>query len=545
MDILQKVKDVFGKYTFVCLLAVNVLFIALSVWLLPFGYESSDDRILAWNTSGYLTGHPRFHLIWTHVFYAWIQSRLYMMLPAVEWWSWSLLVVHLLGLSVIGYCVLSANHNRWAKGLIIAMVYVWEMYGLTHFQFTTTAGLAAISGMLLILSRKRYGWGILLFVLGALIRYQAAMFTGLMVAALYPFVLARDGFDRKQVAVMAICAISAFCLNLVDTYLYERDPRLKEMREYDNLRSKMYDNSNWWRVYDRPPAGLSRSELFVTSYPVPFVTDSVWDRREAGGFNTVENMKLFLQAVDELTTLKGVPKVKKAKNIPVQFRNGKVVFFSILALTVIVGCFWGCRNNKERLALVFGLLCFVLAMAYISLDQRLVPRACLCGLFPLLWVPLCLVSYEKKVTRVFAFLALFLTGWFFVKALPSTKPSRIYESKKELVECGVEHGGKYLYSTVSNEIEYPLGLRLRGVVEVSPYAPLPFSKKMLEESTSMLLGGKNTQKWEWEKEWLMSGIEKNYGLMIETEETCRNEKYVMFRMCPSTHEGTPIPDEER
>lgn len=534
MDILQKVKNLFGKHTFACLLVVNVLFMALAVESLPFGFESSDDRIMAWNTSGYLCGYPRYHVIWTHVFYAWFQSRLYMLVPEVEWWSWSLLVIHLFSLSVIGYCVLKTGHNRWAKGMLFSMVYVWEMYDLVHFQFTTTAGLAAVSGLLLVISQKRYGWGVLLFLLAALVRYQAAMLCGLMTAALYPFVLAHLGFDRKQLVVMAICAMSALCLNLLDTHMYNRDPRLKEMRDYDHMRSRMYDNSNWWRVYDYPPAGLSRSDLFVNAFPIPFVTDSVWDKREMGGFNSMENMSLFLQSVDDLTTYKGIPCIKKLKNIPMQFRNGKVFFLFAIGLAVIVGCLWGSKSNKERLALMLGLLSFVLTMASVSLNQRLATRACLCGLFPLLWIPLSLISYQKRVTRAFAFLALLLTVMFFVDTLPSAKPSSLYKLKKELVDCGIGHGGEYLYSAVTTETEYPFGLRFQGVVEVSPHAPLPFRKKMLEEGNCMMLGDVKLSDWEWEIEGLKTSVAENYGLVIDTEEMCRNEKYVMLRLTGTT-----------
>ena len=57
-DSIVMLKVLFYKRPILCLLAVNVLFMALVVVCLPFGFEPVDDRCLAWVTSGYLTGHP-------------------------------------------------------------------------------------------------------------------------------------------------------------------------------------------------------------------------------------------------------------------------------------------------------------------------------------------------------------------------------------------------------------------------------------------------------------------------------------------------------
>ena len=222
------VNKAFQKRPFLCLLFVNLVFLTLAIVLLPFSYECVDDRFLAWVTSGYLSGHPEFHTVYMHTFYAWIESRLYMMLPQIEWHTWLFLVIHLTSLSVIGYCLLKTDQNKWVKCASLLLLYVLEIYFLTHLQFTTTAGLVATAGMMLIVSRKEYGTGVALFFLGVIIRYKAAMFCGVVVAALYPLVLLRQGFVKRQLIVLGLCAVGAFGLSLVDDYIYSLDPTWEE-----------------------------------------------------------------------------------------------------------------------------------------------------------------------------------------------------------------------------------------------------------------------------------------------------------------------------
>ena len=75
MRLPRKKQTFYTKHPFVCLLVVNVLFMALAVNILPFSYEGNDARFLSWNTSGHLMGYPRYYVFWMSVFYAWFESR--------------------------------------------------------------------------------------------------------------------------------------------------------------------------------------------------------------------------------------------------------------------------------------------------------------------------------------------------------------------------------------------------------------------------------------------------------------------------------------
>lgn len=540
MDFVQTIKKLFDKHPFACLLVLNVLFMALAVILLPFSYEGNDDRFLSWNTSGHLMGTYRYHVVWMHVFYAWFESQLYMMCPQVEWKTWLFLAIHLVSLTIMCYCVIKTNHNRWAKGMILVMLYVWEMYDLIHFQFTTTAVLAAMAGVLLIVTKRNYLCGVFLFLLGVLVRYHSAMFCGLMTAVLYPLVLNRFGFDRKQLVSLVICVVGAFILNWMDVYSYNKDSKLKEMRNYDVLRAKMYDNSNSWRVYEYPPEGLTRQEILGTTQPIPYISDSVWNHRkdysEEYEFISDEKMELFLQTVENYTKYKGISGLKKIKNISIQFPKFSMLF--AIGLLVIVGCFVGCGSRKGRVSLVFAAVCFVLINAYLTLDGVINVRAFLCGLFPLMWLSLYLVPYKKNITNLFASAALLLTVLFFVNAInamPAEKPSKTYKKQMELVKYGINHNGKFLYSwhLILPETGYPFCLRLLGLAKTNPYTITSVSKQVLEEGSCMTLVRKDSSKEEVES--VKRQFVKFLGVFVEAEELCSNEDFVLFRLKNDTN----------
>ncbi len=505
---------------------------ALAVTLLPFSYEGNDDRFLVWNTSGHLMGYPRHHIIWMHFFYAWFESRLYMIQPQIEWRTWIFLLIHLISLTIICYCIVKTDHNRWSKYILLAIAYVWEMYNLTHFQFTTTAGLAATSGMLLIISKKKYVVGIILFLLGVLIRYHSAMFCGLMTAAIYPLVIARSGFDIKQFIPLVICMIGAFCLNMVDNHSYNKNPRLKEMRDYDILRSTMYDNSNNWRVYDHPPKGLTRQEITGTTQPLPYVSDSIWEHHEEYQgdyeFIPIEKIEFFLSTVDEYTSYKGVPGFKKIKNIPIQFHPFWILF--VIGLLIIIGCIINYDSKKGKLYLVFIASMFLLANSLFALNKILNSRAIICGLLPMIWILLCIIPYKRRVTNIFASFALMLTLMFFVKKMPSTEPSELYKEQMELVEYGINHQGEYLYSSnlITPETGYPFGLRLLGLTKLSPYTISSVTKEMLDEGICLTIIQRNYSDEEIEivKTQFADIIHEN----IIAEELYKNDHYILFRL---------------
>lgn len=518
-DSIVMLKVLFDKRPILCLLAVNVLFMALVVVCLPFGFEPVDDRCLAWVTSGYLTGHPGYHTVYMHVFYAWIESRLYSLMPQIEWHTWLFLAIHLSSITVIGHCVLKSGNNGFVKSIALLLLYVMELYFLTHFQFTTTACLAATAGMLLVVLKHNYVLGIILFFIGTLIRYQAAMFCGLMTAALYPLVILVKGFDIRQITTLIVCVIGAVGLHFIDIQMYSIDPRWKEMREADILRGKVYDNSNIWRVYSNPSEVISQEDLDGMACPFPYAPDCLWENRSnIDGFWDNDKLNAFLQKVEENTTYKGIQGLKKVKNIPVQL--ARYPFLFAVALLVVVGVLLSLDNKRQRMALIMGTLCFPVILAYISLNVRLNERSLLCGWLPLVLLPLCVAPRFKRISMFLSSIAILLVGVFIVKSMPASKPYVEYSRQRELVDYGKELGAKFIYSEnpFYPETEYPFGIRYHGLVKVYSDGNLGICNNVNIEGDCVFLDEKGKKH--------QGDIVPGFGL----EELKTNDNYVLYRL---------------
>ena len=90
------------------MLAANVVFFALAAWLLPMGFEENDDVMMAMIANGTYSGAPDFHLVYINVLYGAVLAALYRLTTAVEWYTLSFVLLHIIAMSVLVYCGLLA-----------------------------------------------------------------------------------------------------------------------------------------------------------------------------------------------------------------------------------------------------------------------------------------------------------------------------------------------------------------------------------------------------------------------------------------------------
>ena len=511
MKFFEFVKEMFAKWPFVCLLAVNVAFIAFVVTLLPFQFETCDDYTIAWRHSGYMFGKASAFDLIMHYYWAWFELQLYHVFPSVEWHTWLFLIIHLLSLSSIGFCIAKSQWN-WKSGIVtFVFLYAIELYVLTNLQFTTTAGLAATAGLLLIIIVNKYWSGIVLFLLASMIRYESAMFCGVIVAAMYPLVVLRRGFHWPQLAVLALCAICGVVMKYVDKQVYMKDPEWRVVYEYNKLRSKVYDSSNIWRLYS---SGIvSERELDLWSGGVFMEMDN-WP---------TERLGKCLDFMEKETAWRGIPGIKKMKNIPLQLKQFWP-WFVILSL-VFAGCALNCKNRKERWLLLLGIISLPLALSWVALNIRLNGRAFLCGWIPCVLLPLILIPTERK--RLWSSLATLLLIVNVVMNAPSPNPRDIYRQQKEVVDCGIRNGAKCFITGVG-DIKYPFGIRLIPNAEIIPWGKRSVvNSDFLEEGSVMAFVGKGPVE---DVREAVVGFTNLRLDEIVAEEVCSNDKYMLVTL---------------
>lgn len=518
----QPIKNMVEKCPVAWVLAVNVVFMTFVVLALPFTFDCVDDTNMMWRMAGYYFNSD-FHTFYINVIYAWIEWKLYTLVPSVEWHTWLFLAVHCASLTAIGFSVVKTSNPLWAKLVLFLLVYCVEVFNLVHMQFTTTAGLAATAGMLLVVKDKKYGMGLLLFVLGSLIRFNAAMFCGLMTAALYPFAVLRHGFDRKQLGMLALCAAAGYALHRVDVAVYMSDDYWKERYTYDMLRGKVYDNSNMWRVYSSSAEGITREDL--DGMGGVYVPDWEWENREhIKGILSEEKLERFLEVVEEQTAYKGIPGLKKVKNIPLQLSGFRLPF--AIALFVIVACLLNSEQRKERIALLFGALCFPMILAYMALDVRLNFRAFFCGWMPLMLMASLLTPFKRKASWLCYVVASALMVQYTYNWMPESSPhspKEKYRMQKELVEIGKSQGANYLFNWADVPL-YAFGQRL----PIQPYN-LSDVTEMVDNDEYVVMSPK--QEMEDCQSFLKTLLDrKDASLQVEFAELCSNGTYVLFRL---------------
>ena len=519
-------KQIIEKRTVLFLLAVNLVFVAIVAAILPFEYGTGDDRLMAWTASGYLTGHPDFHTLYMNVIFSWLECQLYIWFPNVEWHTWMFLVIHVLSLSAIGYVVLDGKNGKVAKAALLLALYSMGLLFLTHIQFTTTAGMAATAGMMLIVLKRRYVPGVLLFLLGSLVRYPSAMLCGLMTAALYPLAISRLGFDWRQLGALAICAIGAFSLQRFDAFVYQRDPEWKEIYEYDRLRAELHDNSNVWRLYGNFPEGVTE-QRFNSWVGIIEYKDVLSE----------EEIRACLEVIENDTAYHGIRGLKKVKNIRGQL-FGLWPWFVVFAVLVVGGVL-NCNNGKERVLTVVGALAFPMAMAFVVLNVRMMERAFLCGWLPMALLLTGVVEYRKPKTLPILVAASLLVLLLALLRWPSSHPTnrQRYRDNCGLVRFGERQGGKYFVMDVVSWCEYPFGLRYRFQDEKSKVISLKnISAAMVGNDDYVFMLERKT------KEWLVHDMDSLFKLSNESktvgvDELGSNDTYVLFRLTEATQKS--------
>jgi hypothetical protein len=246
-------------------------------------YETNDDLVMQLIASGYYTGCPDAHLVFTNILIGWILRFLYATWAGCNWYLIYILVVHYAALTAIAFVVMSRRFSWLSAWLYVGFALLVEPHILLHLQFTTTAFLAGTAGLLLLVDgmqpRQPLHWpktlaGVAFVGLMCLVREPVAL---LMVAVAGPFLLERFGLAGWRRLLGAALASTGLLLLLhgVNHWAYQRDPTWAEFSEYNRLRGEIHDTPLEKFIPQATPAvGWSRNDGWIFSkqfFPDPDV----------------------------------------------------------------------------------------------------------------------------------------------------------------------------------------------------------------------------------------------------------------------------------
>ncbi len=211
---------------------VNLILFSLFLTCATSVYETNDDLMMQMIASGFHTGHPDGHLVFTNVLIGWALRFLYGTWAGCNWYLIYLLAVHYAALTAIAFLVVS-RRGGWPFALLyVGFFLIVETHILLCLQFTTTAFLAGTAGLLLLVDGLRPGhpahWpkliaGIAFVGLMCLVREPVALLLGVVAC---PFLLERFGRTgwRRLLATGLAGAGLFLALHEINRREYQRDP---------------------------------------------------------------------------------------------------------------------------------------------------------------------------------------------------------------------------------------------------------------------------------------------------------------------------------
>ena len=372
----------------VFLVVVNAAFFAFMAWFMPIRYEQNDDIMMCMIANGLYTGTPDPHLVYINALYGQFLTWLYTWTKAVEWYTLIFAGLHILSMSVIDYTVLRSNHSGYLKMLWLAFLYVMWIRIIISFQFTTTAGLVCLAGILLLM---RQGWRNLLLgsglvLIASLIRFHSAALVSLLMA---PVVIYHWGNDWKRYLPMAALFVLVIGCRIGNKFYYQTD-EWKYYREYNTIRANMTDNPNARsrRVFQNLPEGVTEADykLFLSFFPDPNIMD-------------LEALKLIN------THVNAMPLSQKLMNVERLSKYGLVII-TLLILMLMVDL---AQPESKMHFFIGGYAMYVIGLLIlVCLNQFVKNRVFLCFVIPIVMAFFTLLPEKVSMQRVTAMASLIL-----------------------------------------------------------------------------------------------------------------------------------------
>ncbi len=394
VEILHRIRASRWGFPVSLVLLNTVIFAALAL-ILPLTFEENDDVMMLLIANGSYSGTPDSHLVFINVIYGAMLAGLYSLTKAIEWYTLSFAVLHILSMSVLLHAIITIpNRATWERILWFMALYALWARILVALQFTTTAGLVSVAGCVLLLrENNKARWLGVLFIIGAsLIRITAAGLVGVLMA---PIILYTYRLEWRKYIPLVVMLIMVIGCRLVHIYAYNSDPEWKYYNTYNELRGQLTDNPNAFKLQPEDlPEGVDSTDykLLLRFIPDPEQMDLA----------TLQRLNAVVAKVSFKDKLLNIHHLD-------QYAVELAILFALLVLMILT------TGNVSKYVFLILYTFFILAlMVYVSLDGYLKNRVFLCMMYPILLTDFMLLPNTTGLKRrwglVIAIVA--LCGWF-------------------------------------------------------------------------------------------------------------------------------------
>ena len=505
-------------------LLFNTVFFFLMAWILPIHYEENDDVVMCMIANGVFSGNPDGHLVFINAIYGWILAGLYMITKAVEWYTLSFCLLHVLAMTGIVYVVArDKGLHPLLKGAFLVFIYVIWARIIIAFQFTTTAGLLCFSGCLAMLqhSKKWRIAGVGVIFVASLIRFSAAGLVGLLCFPMFASEFAREKRFVFWVLGVAFFALFGFLIN----GLFYQQEDWAEYKVYNAVRGRIHDNPNAILLSESDlPEGVTMEDyqLFCGFVGDPKIMD--------------------LQKLQIIES-----RIKKSISFTDALKNLSHLSLYRLPLALLCFGFAFClvmnvkRKNKNGVfALIVIYAIFVIVLVYFGIFATLKNRVFLCTLGPMTYqMQKAFPGLDDQKGKGSAFIIIAIMVALVAKYVyQNYKVVKLVQIKQKEFDAFqnplIQDKEDVLYFS-SFYLEYVHPFTIKDykfrMIGLGWLANIPLQKGVLEshadlvDSKSLCFCGVDSPPFN-----LMKAIKRNYGIDIEPIPIAFNEKYALYSL---------------
>lgn len=236
------------------ILGINAAFLIFLVVMMRPVFETNDDLTIVEMVSGAWNMQDA-HVVYQNYLLGKLYVLLYSLIKCVPWYGLIQYFFLWLAFSAIVYVIMKRLPKELGITLSILVLCFFGYECYIEMQYTKTAGVLAIAGILLIFqecsaeirSKKLLVSGIILSCVGSMYRFEqfvacVALMSGLGICQILKN-RKKDVFKRVRSPLLWTLVMLVISLGLkgMDTYIYQSDPQWKQYTEYNELRTELLD----------------------------------------------------------------------------------------------------------------------------------------------------------------------------------------------------------------------------------------------------------------------------------------------------------------
>lgn len=510
---------------FITLLFSVLYFVSLSL-ILPIRFEENDDVIMLLFASGQYTGNPEFRLVFINSVYGLFLKALYSFTNKIEWYSLSFSIIHIFSLSIILWSIIRKNSLLVWKIMFILFFLILEARFIAQFQFTTTAAIGALGGLILCsYDKRKYKYiGFILFVISSLVRFEAAIMVFILFSPIFinSFLVSRKIREIKFIVYLLSTVLFFYGMNFIS---YQVDKDWKEYSQYNKIRGQINDNPNIDKIINDLPAGITKTDyqLLTSFFPDYHVLN----------YEKLKSIK---------SVLNSVPLADKLSNIYPALRKHFRIILLIVAFSLII-ILSVTKNN--RLIAILTLILFLFVLSVLAMNSSLKYRVVLSAVLVVMYS---LFLIEFKISKFSMVSGLMIIGYFSLIMLIRTKNIVRKTENWEILEFNMQ---KLLLDNFTNDnncyvspfasslsIEYysPFKISNNNSLKVLSFGGwctgIPYNKNKID--THELFINQNAvfvsnESFSFITELVVKNIMEAYNIKTEVKVLAKNEKYQIIR----------------